>query len=194
MYTARRKQKQKSLCWASSVGCQAHLLLSAGACSTAPAAHTCSYRSISPVRRAPSGSKPAGCRCSCRSMGHTDGRTDGRTPNRCTDPAPHTMRTASISKTKHVDAEKYSYVIGADANIQRFVEKRLVELEVLKQTATDRHASKRRLQNHRNESVPKIIVNDTVNFFSLTAISILAISNHKSFRVLFDKIASVYFI
>ena len=64
-------------------------------------------------------------------------RTDGRTPNRCTDPAPHTMRTASISKTKHVDAEKYSYVIGADANIQRFVEKRLVELEVLKQTATD---------------------------------------------------------
>ena len=43
------------------------------------------------------------------------------------------------------------------------------------------------------ESVPQIIINDTVNFF-LTAISICVISNHNSFRVLFDKIASVYFI
>jgi len=31
-------------------------------------------------------------------------------------------------------------------------------------------------------------------FFSYTAISILVISNHNGFRVLFDKIASVYFI
>ena len=34
----------------------------------------------------------------------------------------------------------------------------------------------------------------TQYFFSATAISILVISNHNSFRVLFDKIASVYFI
>jgi len=44
-----------------------------------------------------------------------------------------------------------------------------------------------------NESVHEIIINDTINVF-LTAISILVISNHNSFRVLFDKIASVYFI
>jgi len=43
-----------------------------------------------------------------------------------------------------------------------------------------------------NGSVPKIIINDIV-IFSQTAISILVISNHNSFRVLFDKIASVYF-
>jgi len=43
-----------------------------------------------------------------------------------------------------------------------------------------------------NESVPKIIINDSK--FSLKCISILLILNHKSFRVLFDKIASVYFI
>ena len=43
-----------------------------------------------------------------------------------------------------------------------------------------------------NESAPKIIINNTINSF-LTAISILVISNHNSFRVLFDKIASVYF-
>jgi len=36
------------------------------------------------------------------------------------------------------------------------------------------------------------IAYETIKF--LTAISILAISNHNSFRVLFDKIASVYFI
>jgi len=45
-----------------------------------------------------------------------------------------------------------------------------------------------------NESVPKIIINDTINFFFRTAISILVISNYNSFRELFDKIASVYFI
>ena len=45
-----------------------------------------------------------------------------------------------------------------------------------------------------NESVPKIIINDTVNFFSETAISILVISDHNSLRVRFDKIALVYFI
>ena len=43
-----------------------------------------------------------------------------------------------------------------------------------------------------NESVPKIIINDTV--FFKTTIGILVISNRNSFRALFDKIASVYFI
>jgi len=45
-----------------------------------------------------------------------------------------------------------------------------------------------------NESVPKIIINDTISLFLKTAISILLISNHNSFRVLSGKIASVYFI
>jgi len=45
-----------------------------------------------------------------------------------------------------------------------------------------------------NESVPKIIVNGTINLFAKTAISILAISNRSSFRVPFVEIASVYFI
>ena len=46
-----------------------------------------------------------------------------------------------------------------------------------------------------NESMPKIIMNNTINLlFFKTAISILIISNHNSLRVLFDKIASVYFI
>ena len=44
-----------------------------------------------------------------------------------------------------------------------------------------------------NESVPKIIINNTTNLFFKTAVSILLISNHSSFRVLFDKIDSVYF-
>ena len=44
-----------------------------------------------------------------------------------------------------------------------------------------------------NESVLKIIVNDTINLFLKSAISILVISNDSSFWVLFDKI-SVYFI
>jgi len=45
-----------------------------------------------------------------------------------------------------------------------------------------------------NESVPKIIINDTINIFiKLHAVSILVISNDNSFRVLFDKIAALYF-
>jgi len=43
-----------------------------------------------------------------------------------------------------------------------------------------------------NESVPKIVINDSK--FILTAISILVISNRNSLQVLFDKIASVYYI
>jgi len=50
-----------------------------------------------------------------------------------------------------------------------------------------------RLVQKGSESVPKIIINNTINIF-LTAISILVISNHNSIRVLFDEIASVYFI
>ena len=48
-------------------------------------------------------------------------------------------------------------------------------------------------QNNR-ESVPNIILNNTINLFFSTAISILLISNRKSLRVLFDKIVSVHFI
>jgi len=46
----------------------------------------------------------------------------------------------------------------------------------------------------RNESVPKIIINDTIDLFLKTAIGILVISNHDSFRVPFDKIAHAFFI
>ena len=42
-------------------------------------------------------------------------------------------------------------------------------------------------------SVPKIIINDN-KFIFLTAICILVISNHNSFRVLFDKIAYVGYV
>jgi len=45
-----------------------------------------------------------------------------------------------------------------------------------------------------NESVPNIIINETVNVFLKLQSPFLVISNHSSFRVLFDKIASVYFI
>jgi len=45
-----------------------------------------------------------------------------------------------------------------------------------------------------NESVPKIIINNTVKLSFFAEISILVISNRKSFRELFDKIASTYFI
>ena len=45
-----------------------------------------------------------------------------------------------------------------------------------------------------NKIVPKIIIYDTNLFFFKTAVSILLTSKHNSFRVLFDKIASVYFI
>jgi len=61
-----------------------HLLLSAGACS-------CSCM-VCGSRKALS-SKPALPRCCFRSMG----QTDGRTPVRYIDPAPHTMRAASIT-------------------------------------------------------------------------------------------------
>ena len=42
--------------------------------------------------------------------------------------------------------------------------------------------------------VPEIVINDTMNLFLKTAISILLISNRNSFRVQSDKIASVHFI
>ena len=44
--------------------------------------------------------------------------------------------------------------------------------------------------------MPKIIINDTISLglFVKTAINILVILDHNSFLVLFDKIASVYFI
>jgi len=47
-----------------------------------------------------------------------------------------------------------------------------------------------------SECVPKICINNTTNLFLETAISVLAISNRNSSRVLFDVIASVslYFI
>jgi len=45
-----------------------------------------------------------------------------------------------------------------------------------------------------NDIVWKIMINNRIHLFFETAISILVISNHNSFRVLFDKIASAYFI
>jgi len=45
-----------------------------------------------------------------------------------------------------------------------------------------------------NESVPKNMINNTINLFFKTAISVLIVSNHNSSRVLFDRIATVYFI
>jgi len=42
--------------------------------------------------------------------------------------------------------------------------------------------------------VLKLIINGAMNLFFLTAVGISPISNHSSFRVPFDKIASVYFI
>ena len=51
-----------------------------------------------------------------------------------------------------------------------------------------------RTRQHRgNQSVPRIIIHNTINLFFKTAISSLVISNHNSFRVLFDEIASVFF-
>ena len=45
------------------------------------------------------------------------------------------------------------------------------------------------------KSVPKIIVNNTINYFLIAiGVLVIVISNHNSFRVLFDEIASVYFI
>jgi len=48
-------------------------------------------------------------------------------------------------------------------------------------------------QNNR-ESVPNIILNNTINLFFFNRNQHFAISNRKSLRVLFDKIASVHFI
>jgi len=45
-----------------------------------------------------------------------------------------------------------------------------------------------------NECVPKICMNNATNLFLETAISVLAISKHDGSRVLFDVIASEYFI
>jgi len=44
-----------------------------------------------------------------------------------------------------------------------------------------------------NDSVPKIIKNDTISLLFKTAISVL-VSNHNSFLAQFDKIASIYFV
>ena len=45
-----------------------------------------------------------------------------------------------------------------------------------------------------NESVPKTIMNDTINLSFKTAVNILIIANHDNFQVLIDKFfASVYF-
>ena len=41
--------------------------------------------------------------------------------------------------------------------------------------------------------MPKLIINGTVIFY-MTATNRLVISNDNSFRMLFDKVASVYFI
>jgi len=43
-------------------------------------------------------------------------------------------------------------------------------------------------------SLPKMIINDTISLLFKSAIRIFVISNRNRFRVLFDKIASVYFI
>jgi len=47
---------------------------------------------------------------------------------------------------------------------------------------------------HRKRKCAEIIANDTINLVFKTAISVSAISNRNSFWVLFDKVASVYFI
>jgi len=49
------------------------------------------------------------------------------------------------------------------------------------------------LTDMRNENVPKIEINNTINLFLKTAVSILVISDHNSFPVLFDEMASFYF-
>jgi len=50
------------------------------------------------------------------------------------------------------------------------------------------------LQQFANETVPKIAINNAIKIYFLNAVSILVVSNHNSFRVLFDKIASAHFI
>ena len=48
--------------------------------------------------------------------------------------------------------------------------------------------------NENVPKIPKIIINDTKKNYFWTTVSILVISNHNSFWVPLDKIASVYFI
>jgi len=43
-----------------------------------------------------------------------------------------------------------------------------------------------------NESVPKTITNNTINLFFLNSINILLVSNHNTFRLLFDRTASIF--
>jgi len=47
---------------------------------------------------------------------------------------------------------------------------------------------------NREWKCAKNIINDMINLFLWPSLSILVITNHTSFRVLFDKIASIYFI
>ena len=61
-------------------------------CCWAPAAV---YRYLLPGRRS-AANPPHAAAAVVTMMGRTDRQTDGRTPERYTDPAPHTMRTASI--------------------------------------------------------------------------------------------------
>jgi len=49
-------------------------------------------------------------------------------------------------------------------------------------------------EHTQNDSVPKMPINDTINLLFKSAVSISLVSNHNSFRVPFDKIASAYFI
>ena len=46
--------------------------------------------------------------------------------------------------------------------------------------------------SNREQKCTEIIINNAIDLILKIAISILVISNHNSFRVLFDKIASVY--
>ena len=52
----------------------------------------------------------------------------------------------------------------------------------------------RRLRDYRERKCAENYINNTINLCFKTAISSLLISNHNSFRVLFHKIALVYFI
>ena len=87
------------------------MLLSAGACSSAPAAVD---RHLLQTP-APLGSKPAGRRCSYRSTGQTDGRTDRRTPDRYAYPAVHTMRAASMAGARETDRQTDRQTAGYTA-------------------------------------------------------------------------------
>ena len=67
-------------------------------------------------------------------------------------------------------------------------------LRRFRRSMTHRYARRRKIHRIGNESVPKVIINNTINLFFKAAVSMLVISNHNGFRVLFDKTASVYFI